>query len=131
MLITRGSKREALDKDDGAEAQPREEECALGGLSLPHLLRWRTLPPTVEVEPRPVRCCSNTNTQDGAVGEIEGWVDLEMERPAAGVGAERHLGGHQAGADDGEPTEDESAGGDTAASIDPLEDDALQVMVPR
>jgi hypothetical protein len=65
------------------------------------------------------------------VGEIEGWVDLEMERPAAGVGAERHLGGHQAGADDGEPTEDESAGGDTAASIDPLEDDALQVMVPR
>jgi hypothetical protein len=27
--------------------------------------------------------------------------------------------------DDAEPTEDESAGGDTAASIDPLEDDAL------
>jgi hypothetical protein len=53
-------------------------------------------------------------------------VDLEMERPAAGVGTERHLGGHQASADDAEPPEDESTRGDIAASIDPLEDDALR-----
>jgi hypothetical protein len=38
-LITRtNGEREALDQDDGIEAKPREEEGALGGLWLPHLL---------------------------------------------------------------------------------------------
>jgi hypothetical protein len=90
MLITRGSKREALDKDDGAEAQPRGKMKVLSVAYLcPTSSADGPFPPPSGLNPGQSACCSNTNARDGAAGEIEGGVDLEMQRPAAGVGALR------------------------------------------